>query len=128
MQSPTTILTVAQPTGGTGMLGFRILIQALQQGHRVRAAVRKQGGAEKLQYHHLLSPYQGQLEFIVAPDITVDGAYEEAVKGMAAVLHVASPLPKPGITDYERQLIQPAVRGTIGMLESAMKQQLSGEL
>ncbi|KAE9371215.1 NAD(P)-binding protein [Stipitochalara longipes BDJ] len=70
-------------TGGTGMLGFQILIQALQKGYKARR--------------------------------------NEAVQGVTAVLHVAFPLPKAGITDYESQLIQPAVRGTTGMLKSAMK-------
>ncbi|RDW85295.1 hypothetical protein BP6252_02885 [Coleophoma cylindrospora] len=109
-------------TGGTGMVGFRILVEALGRGFRVRAAVRNQGGIDKLRSHGLISAFQDQLEFVIVPDITIDGAYDEAVKGVHAVLHVASPLPKPGITDYQSQVIGPAVNGTVGMLKSASKE------
>jgi nucleoside-diphosphate-sugar epimerase len=104
------------------MVGFRILIEALQRGYKVRAAVRNQGGVDKIKSHHLISPYQNQLEFIIVPNITVDGVYDEAVKGVAGILHVASAMPKPGITDFEGQIVQPAVKGTVGMLESAIKE------
>jgi nucleoside-diphosphate-sugar epimerase len=104
------------------MVGFRILIEALQKGYKVRVAVRNQGGVDKIKSHHLISPYQDQLEFIIVLDITVNGAYDEAVKGATAILHVASAMPKPGITDFEGQIVEPAVKGTVGMLESAMKE------
>jgi nucleoside-diphosphate-sugar epimerase len=103
------------------MVGSRILIEALQKGYKVRVAVRNQG-VDKIKSHHLISPYQDQLEFIIVPNITVDGAYDEAVKGVTVILHVASAMPKPGIMDFEGQIVQPAVKGTVGMLESAMKE------
>lgn len=103
------------------MVGFRILVDALQRGFKVRAAVRNEKGIDKLQSHPLISPNQSNLEFVIVPDITLDCAYDDAVKGISAVIHVASPLPGPGITDFESQIVQPAVRGTIGMLRSAMK-------
>jgi nucleoside-diphosphate-sugar epimerase len=61
------------------------------------------------------------LECVIVPDITADGAYDEAVKGVDSIIHIASPLPMPSVTDYKEQIIVPATRGTVGMLQSAMK-------
>ena len=34
-----------------------------------------------------------QLSFIVVPDITVPGAFDDAVKGVSYIVHIASPIP-----------------------------------
>ncbi|PPQ68868.1 hypothetical protein CVT24_007677 [Panaeolus cyanescens] len=47
-----------------------------------------------------------------------EGAFDEAVKGVAAILHVASPLSSGG-SDPDL-LIKPAVGGTVGVLNSAL--------
>ena len=63
------------------------------------------------------------MESIIVSDITAPGAYDDAVKGVKYVVHVASPFASPDLfeSDYETNYIQPAVRGTVGMLESAVK-------
>ena len=105
------------------MIGFRVLVQLLEAGYQVCAAVRTAAGFEKIKALKPTAPYSAQLTHIVVPDITVPGAYNDAVKGVKYVVHVASPLDVnlPDDIDYETQLIQPAVRGTVGMLESANK-------
>ena len=60
------------------------------------------------------------LEFAVVEDILADGAYDEALKDVTYVIHCASPL--AGQSDnYERDHIQPAIKGTVGILSSAKK-------
>ena len=105
------------------MIGFRVLVQLLQSGYQVRAAVRNKAGVEKVVALKPVAPYLAQLTHVFVPDITIPGAYDEAVKGVKYVIHVASPLDinLPADIDYETALIQPAVRGTVGMLESASK-------
>lgn len=58
------------------------------------------------------------------PDITAPGAYDEAVRGARFVIHVASPFANPALFDgdAEEMYILPAVKGTVGMLESAAKE------
>ncbi|KAL6818286.1 hypothetical protein GGI42DRAFT_309721 [Trichoderma sp. SZMC 28013] len=110
-------------TGATGMIGFRTLVFLLEAGYKVRAAVRNQAGFDKISQLKPVAPYASQLTSVIVPDITVDGAYDEAVKGVEYVVHVASPLASnapPGI-DYDSYMIQPAIRGTVGILESAAK-------
>ena len=104
------------------MVGFRTLVLLVQAGYKVRVAVRNQEGFDRILALKPLAPYASQVESIIVPDITVTGAYDEAVKGVKYILHVASPLSSAAPDDdYDKHLIQPAIRGTVGMLESAHK-------
>lgn len=105
------------------MIGFRVLTLLLEAGYKVRAAVRNQAGFDKISKLKPVAPYASELTSVIVPDITVAGAYDEAVKGVEYIVHIASPLASnapPGI-DYESYLIQPAIQGTVGILESAAK-------
>lgn len=65
------------------MIGFRTLILLLEQGgFNVRVAVRSQSSYNKLLSYKPLAPYKSQLESAFVSDITVPGAYDEAVKGV----------------------------------------------
>ncbi|KAM3498009.1 hypothetical protein MY10362_008659 [Beauveria mimosiformis] len=109
-------------TGATGMIGFRTLIHLLEQGSfNVRVAVRSQSSLDKLLSYKQIAPYASQLESTIIPDITVPGAYDEAVKGATHIIHVASPIPSPQTADFETDLVQPAIQGTVGILQSAHK-------
>lgn len=106
------------------MIGFKTLIELVKAGYKVRAAVRTQAGFERISSLKPLAPYLSQVESIIVPDITVPGAYDEAVKGVKYVVHVASPLASPtveGDEECQAQIIRPAVQGTVGILESAIK-------
>ena len=116
----------AQPlvliTGATGFLGFHVLVKALKQGYRVRAAVRSvpQAQAKLLATPSLKSlPQVSNLTFVEVPDIQSTDAYFEAVKGVDYVIHCASPLGAQGDVDYEKYFKQPAVNGTLSMLNAA---------
>jgi len=53
----------------------------------------------------------------------VAGAYDDAVKGVKYVVHVASPFASPDLMEsqFETGYIQPAIQGTVGILDSALK-------
>lgn len=105
------------------MIGFKTLVETLKAGYKVRAAVRNQAGFDRISALKPLAPYTSQLESIIVPDITVAGAYDEAVKGVKYIIHIASPLALPveGEDEYQTHIIQPAIQGTVGILESANK-------
>lgn len=109
-------------TGATGHVGYAVLKQLLAQDYTVRAAVRSSAKAELVRTHASVHAKEGQLSFVIVPDFLVDGAFDEAVKGVKYVIHVASPLPssQPG-GDLDESFIKPAVQGTIGMFASARK-------
>ncbi|KAJ5137481.1 putative oxidoreductase [Penicillium atrosanguineum] len=113
-------------TGGTGHVGFRTLVTALKAGYRVRAAVRSESKREEVLSAPSIKELNpaDKLTFVIVPDLMVDGAYNEAVKGANYILHIASPIVlkeeiKP--EDYERTLIEPAVAGTTNILEAALR-------
>jgi nucleoside-diphosphate-sugar epimerase len=108
-------------TGGTGHVGYRTLIEALSKGYKVRAAVRSEEKAAEVKAAKPTQPYLGQLTFVVVPNIEKEGAFDEAVKDVEYIVHIASPLAKPS-DDDEANLIQPAIRGTVSILYSALKQ------
>jgi nucleoside-diphosphate-sugar epimerase len=113
-----------QITGATGLIGFRVVVEALQSGYHVRAAVRSQAKADAILATRPIKDINpgSNLSFALVPDIIVEDAYDEAVKGAKYIIHVASPVPNPTITyDFESQIIQPAVLGTVGILNSARK-------
>ncbi|PMD33772.1 NAD(P)-binding protein [Hyaloscypha variabilis F] len=109
-------------TGATGFLGFAILVDALKAGYRLRVSVRRHSSIQELSSHPKIAPYvlQNAVEFVIVPDITVEGAFDEVLKNVEGVLHVASPLPKES-DDTERDIVVPAIHGTISILNSSLK-------
>ena len=79
-------------TGATGHLGFRTLVFTLQHGFKARVTLRKLEQAEKLKATASLKPYLDDVEFVHVPDITAQGAYDESIKDVDYVIHVASPI------------------------------------
>jgi nucleoside-diphosphate-sugar epimerase len=112
-------------TGGTGHLGFRTLLDLLTLGYKVRAAVRSDSKSQTILSNPLFKSQDfpsSQLSFIVVPDLQAPGAYNEAVKGVDYVIHIASPITTGGTftqEQYNETFIAPAVNGTLGMLTSA---------
>ncbi len=97
------------------------MVRLLESGYQVRVAVRTVTGFEKIKALPSTTPYESQIEHVVVPDITVPGAYDAAVRGVKYILHVASPFASPELfrADHDDAYIGPAVKGTLGMLDSA---------
>jgi nucleoside-diphosphate-sugar epimerase len=114
-------------TGGTGLIGIKTILLALQAGYTVRAAVRSQSKADAVLSTPSIKALNpgSKLTFTIVPDILADNAYDEAVKGVKYILHVASPVIKEGNEftpdQYESELIQPAIIGTMSILTAAQK-------
>ena len=112
-------------TGATGFIGFRTLIEALKAGYRVRAAVRNEGGIDRVKGAQSIQPYLSQLEFVLVPKIEKEDAYYEAVKGVDLVIHLSSPTTSfetvPSENEFDEALIQPAVRGTLNLIQAVSK-------
>ncbi|KAL4862102.1 hypothetical protein BDV12DRAFT_203381 [Aspergillus spectabilis] len=96
-------------------IGSEVAWHVLKAGYRARLVVRRAEQTQKLQ--RVFALYAAQLEFAVVPDLTVLGAYDEVLQGVEYVLHLASPLPGSG----DKNLLVPAVRGTVSILHSAKK-------
>ncbi|KAI9458401.1 D-lactaldehyde dehydrogenase [Lactarius psammicola] len=104
-------------TGANGYLAVWIVKKYLQAGYSVRGAVRCLTKSAFLKEQ--FAEYGDRLELVVVEDITKDGAFDEAVKGVDAIAHTASPFHYNAIDPGE--LIVPAVLGTTSVLNSALK-------
>ncbi|KAF5391121.1 hypothetical protein D9757_003042 [Collybiopsis confluens] len=111
------------PAGsGNGYIAAWIVRLLLEKGYIVRATARTEEKCERLK--QIFPEYQDTFETVVVEDITKEGAFDEALKGIDAVEHTASPFhfkaddPQGMPFVY---LIGPAVNGTLGVLKSALK-------
>ena len=90
----------------------------LEAGHKVRGTVRD-AKSNKNDFLKKIEGADKRLELFSA-DLTVPDAYDEVVVGADYVLHIASPY----VLDYkdaEKELIKPAVDGTLSVLKSVVK-------
>ncbi|KAL0062381.1 hypothetical protein AAF712_010727 [Marasmius tenuissimus] len=113
-------------TGATGYIAAWVVRNLLERGFDVRGTVRSPSkGQELLSVLEKQIPGYGteakvgKLDFVIVEDIAKEGAFDEAVKGVDAVEHVASPFHMNA--DDPNELIEPAVKGTVGILESVKK-------
>jgi len=117
--------TLVLLTGATGHIGFRVLLDLLTAGYKVRAAVRSEAKEKTILTNptfKALNAPSSLLSFVIVPDLQAKGAYDEAVKGVDYVIHLASPITTgASVTteEYHEYFIKPAVRGTMSMLEAA---------
>ncbi|KAF2121839.1 putative NAD dependent epimerase/dehydratase [Lophiotrema nucula] len=107
-------------SGVNGYIAAQNAKYFLDQGYYVRGTVRKAASAQPLIDGPLKSyADSGAFTLVEVPDITVDGAFDEAVKGVTAIAHLASPV-SFRFTDPD-PVIHAAINGTKTILHSALK-------
>lgn len=109
-------------TGANGYIGSWVTKVLLEAGYSVTGTVRsaEKGEAWVKLYAKDEATKGKEVKFVVVEDITLDGAFDEAVKGVHAIVHTASPVVL-NHTDDPSVIIDPAIKGTVGILESALK-------
>ncbi|KAE8394484.1 hypothetical protein BDV23DRAFT_190094 [Aspergillus alliaceus] len=109
-------------TGATGLVGFRVLLEALKSDYRIRFTARSEEKAQKILSNpaiQALAPGD-RLSSIILTDTTVDNAFNAALQGVTYVIHVGSPVAVPGFHPLE-QVWHPTVKGTSNLLTSALR-------
>ena len=105
-------------TGATGYVAGWIIKQLLDEGKTVHAAVRDPSNAAKIAHLNAMAEASpGRIAFFKA-DLLENGSYADAMKGCDVVFHTASPFTS-NISDPQRDLVDPAVKGTRNVLETA---------
>lgn len=109
-------------TGATGYVAGRLVEKLLSEGIVVHAAVRNPDDKEKTKYlDKLAKDLNGTIKYFKA-DLLSDGAYDEAMKECELVYHTASPFVRT-VKDPQKDLVDPAKKGTRNVLESANRTQ-----
>ncbi|WVQ75185.1 hypothetical protein IAR50_004795 [Cryptococcus sp. DSM 104548] len=117
MSSPHTITKggLVLVTGASGFIAAHTVRELLEQSFNVRGTVRSQEKGEYLV--NLFKSLPGKFTYVLVKDISEEGAFDEAVRGVDAICHMASPFYNRKIEDAQ-ELIRPAVQGTTGILKS----------
>jgi nucleoside-diphosphate-sugar epimerase len=107
-------------TGINGYIGSWVTLKALECGqYKVRGTVRDKTNKKKLQpLRDALGDKFDELELFEA-NLTDKDSLKKAVEGCEFVLHLASPFPAESPKN-EDEVIQPAVEGTIGIMEACV--------
>ncbi|KAM5360526.1 hypothetical protein ACJZ2D_013702 [Fusarium nematophilum] len=104
-------------TGGSGFVAGHVIDTLLDRGHSVVATVRSQSKATMIRDLHQ-DVKTDKLDFAIVHDIAADGAFQglgshnlDAVETNVAEFHY-------NVTDPKRDLLDPAVLGTTGILKA----------
>lgn len=111
-------------TGVTGFIGFKVLLDALEAGYHVRASVRSLAQKDTIAKHPKVAALglpADRLEFVEVPDICNDKAYEQAIRGVQNVIHLASPLPSPFL-DPQTGIYEPTIKSATSILHNALQE------
>ncbi len=107
-------------TGISGFIAKHVAAKLLAAGHTVRGSVRRLDRADEVRA--ALAPVVGpealeRLSFVVL-DLEADAGWQDAMHGVSALIHTASPFPVAQPKDPQ-VLIRPAVEGTLRALRAA---------
>ncbi|KAE9381094.1 NAD(P)-binding protein [Stipitochalara longipes BDJ] len=113
-------------TGGSGMIGFRTLVFALENGFAVRAAVRSESKRDEILSSTSIKSLNpgSNLSFVIIKDFATPGAYDQAVQGVDYIIHLASSMVLKGEIDpseYTKFFVDTAVAGVTSVLTAASR-------
>jgi uncharacterized protein YbjT (DUF2867 family) len=77
-------------SGATAFLAGHIANQFLKDGYRIRGTVRSLGKIQWFQDFCDANYGKGRFEAVEVKDMAVEGAFDEAIKGVSGVCHTAS--------------------------------------
>ena len=107
-------------TGATGYVAGALVEKFLAEGFTIHAPIRNPDNKEKTQYLDALAErLEGTIRYYKA-DLLDYGSYDEAMDGCELVFHTASPF-SLNVNDPQKELVDPALKGTQNVLESANK-------
>ena len=106
-------------TGATGFIASHAIERLLAQGHTVKGTVRDPKAASK-NAHLLVMPGAKERLTLVAADLNDTDPFSAHVMDVDTIMHMASPY-VINVKDPQRDLVDPAVNGTVSMLKAAAK-------
>lgn len=106
-------------TGVNGYIGSHVADQLLAKGYVVRGTVRSLSKAEELENVFEKKYGIGRFEPVEVSDMTREDAFDDAVKGVTGIAHVASILT---LSEKYDEVVPPTVSFAVNILKSAKKE------
>ncbi|BBN19106.1 cinnamoyl-CoA reductase [Marchantia polymorpha subsp. ruderalis] len=107
-------------TGANGFLASWVVKLLLERGYNVRGTVRNPDDLDKV--GHLLElPEAKERLVLYKANLLEEESFHAIFEGVEGVFHVASPVPSTTPDDLENNLLKPALKGTLTVLEAAKK-------
>lgn len=107
-------------TGATGFIASHVALEFLKLGYKVRGTVRDLEKAKWLTDETFASQASsGSFELVVVANMAAENAFDEAVKGMSAVAHIAT------VATWDadpNNVIPPTVAGAVNAIKAASKE------
>lgn len=108
-------------TGGTGYIGAWVVKYLLEEGSSVHITVRDKSNQDKFKYlEDIAENTDGELKVFEA-DLLIPSSFDTPMIGCEEVYHLASPFVINNIKDAQKQLVDPALKGTQNVLNSVDK-------
>ncbi|RDW58845.1 hypothetical protein BP6252_13321 [Coleophoma cylindrospora] len=112
-------------TGATGLIGFRVLVFCLRKGYRVRVVLRDLAARARI----LRTPSiqnldtETNLTFVEIPDLSIPTAFDDALRDVDKVIHIAAPIasanPSSIGADLATHYLKPTTDAALHLLSSA---------
>ncbi|CAN6561772.1 unnamed protein product [Malus baccata var. baccata] len=106
-------------TGASGYIASWLVKLLLQKGYTVKGTVRDPNDSKKTEHLRSLDGAKERLHLFKA-DLLEEGSFDAVVDGCQGVFHTASPV-LLSVTDPQGELLDPAVKGTLNVLQSCAK-------
>ena len=103
-------------TGANAFYSAAIMDRLVERQVNIHAAVRSQSAQKPLE-----DRYGKSIKVFIVPDITVRDAFDEAVAGVDAIFHVASPF-RYKFSNAQTEVLDPAINGALSALTAATKE------
>ncbi|GAA98212.1 uncharacterized protein L969DRAFT_85849 [Mixia osmundae IAM 14324] len=105
-------------TGATGFIGSSVAEHLVRQGFHVRGVTRSASRAQALKSKLDKEHGAGSFETVEIHDITQANAFDEAIKGVDGVLHLAT---DSSLSDDAATVVKSVVDGTLSLARAAAK-------
>ena len=107
-------------TGSNGHVGSWIVKELLENNYRVRAVIRNLKQQNRFDFLKAFDSSGDSIEFVEYDFVTLKSGFEKILENCRFLIHTAAPY-YLSTTNPEKDLVLPSVRGTLTVLEAAMK-------
>ncbi|XP_057746392.1 cinnamoyl-CoA reductase 1-like [Arachis stenosperma] len=108
-------------TGASGAIGSWLVKLLLQRGYSVHACVQDLKDEKETKHLEAMEGAKGNLEFFEM-DLLDKESIAKAIKGCAGVFHLACPNIIGQVQDPEKEILEPAIQGTVNVLKAAKEE------